>query len=180
MRNRNVGKKLKSLCLGEIIACIAFVLCLLSFKYTLKFTIDIAIMFPFITLIIILFQGSYYWFYCLRKIYKKRVNKIIFKNTYKIFKITDSLLIGAYPIIIVYTFHSNNTLLLRGETFLGVFIYVFAILEYINYFYIRLSFSKYKDILNLLKFKNLKQSSINKELKKWRQLLFIILTNTAK
>ena len=98
---------------------------------------------------------------------KIRVNKTIFKNTYKTLKITDALLIGAYPIIMVYTFHSNNTtLLLRGETFLGVFIYLFAILEYINYFFIRLSYSKYKDILNLLKFKNLKQSSINKELKK--------------
>lgn len=56
----------------------------------------------------------------------------------------------------------NPTLPLAGLAFVG-FVYTFAILEYINYFHVQLSYDNSSDLKYLLKTKKLKQACISKD-----------------
>jgi hypothetical protein len=159
-------KKLISLCTGEIVASITFILCLTSFKYTIGLKINTMLLFPFYILIFILLQGSYYWFYCLRKISNKNINTSWFKRVYKMLRVINFVLLIVCPFVIGYDLIMGNTVGINKETALSIFIYLFSILEYINYFYIRLSYSKFDDIIMMLQLKKVVKSSLAKELSK--------------
>lgn len=160
-----VKKKLISLFTGELASSIVFVLVLLSLKsnYNLEL-LDPILLFPFVTLIFILLQGSYYWLYCIRRINKKQVNQPLFRTIYRNLKIVDLILIMIYPGVIVLNNSFGINSIFRFESLLGLFFYIFSIVELINYFYIRLSYGNLNDIVLLLKFKKLIRSSLNKEL----------------
>ncbi|MCM1565635.1 MAG: hypothetical protein NC238_06740 [Dehalobacter sp.] len=159
-------KELISLCIGEIVASLTFILALISVKNNTNVNIDVVIMYPFCVLLFILFQGSYYWFYRLKMITGKKVNKNGFRRTYRLLKIIDLILILLYPVIIILGFAYDDVVFTKFSTLIGIFIYLFGIAEIINYFYVRLSYRKAKDIVALLKLKNLKKSSLNSELNK--------------
>ena len=53
--------------------------------------------------------------------------------------------------------------LLVGGLLLSGFIFLFAILEYINYFHIQLSYDNRADLEHLLRTKKLKQASLSKD-----------------
>jgi len=159
-------RSLYSLCIGEFCACIIFIFCLYMFSYRNIINIDYAVIYPFISLLIILLQGSYYWYYKLRIIKKRNPDRIIFRKTYKVLKRLDFIMFILYPIGLIYLLILNDICVLRKENFFGTFLFVFGIIEYINYFYIRLSYSKHEDIVALFKFQNIKKSSLGKELEK--------------
>lgn len=141
-----------------------------SFLYTLRITlrlsIDVVMVYPFSMLIFILLQGSFYWFYSIRKINDKIKNRGMFIKTYRFLRLLDLILIAAYPFIIVYLFVSGIVPILRIENFIAIFMYFFCVGEYVNYFYIRLSYGKLDDIIKLIKLKNLRSASLYKELNK--------------
>jgi hypothetical protein len=166
MPYKSIKKELVSLCTGEIVASITFIIALISVKSNLGVSVDAIILYPFSILVFILSQGSYYWFYRLRNINRKRVKQYRFRFAYRVLKKTDLILIILYPVIILYELLLGNLVLVSGKTLVSFFIYIFSIIEYINYFYIRLSYGKLNDIVMLLKLKNLKKSSLNKELRK--------------
>lgn len=53
-----------------------------------------------------------------------------------------------------------------GGLQISFFIYIFAVLEYINYFYIQISYDNISDMKYLLKSKKLKRSCMNKDFKR--------------
>lgn len=163
---KSIKRKLISLCTGEIVASFMFILALISFNNYTPLNIDEIILYPFSVLIFILLQGSYYWFYRFKMITGRRINKNRFINIYRALKIIDLILLVLYPAVIIYKFAYDNFAFTTGSIFMGIFIYIFGIAEYINYYYIRLSYGKVKDIVALIKLKNLKKSSLNKELYK--------------
>lgn len=49
---------------------------------------------------------------------------------------------------------------------LASFIFIFGVAEYINYYYVQLSYNNLDNLVSLIKLKNLKKSALNKELAK--------------
>jgi len=166
MPYKSIKKELVSLCTGEIAASIVFIFVLISLKSSLNLSIDMIILYPFSILVFILFQGSYYWFYRLKNINRKQVKQHRFRFVYRALRTIDLILIMLYPVIMIYEFLFRSLVSVSGKTFVSFFIYIFSIIEYINYFYIRLSYRKFNDIVMLLRLKDLKKSSLNKELRK--------------
>ena len=166
MAYKGIKKQLISLCLGEIVASIAFIIALLTFKYNFGLEINLEIIYPFFILLFVLFQGSYYWYYCLKRIGKKSRNTKRFKGFYKQLKLLDLILIIIYPLILVYKVVFLKDLIIRFETTLGLFIYIFTMLEYVNYFYVRLSYNNPNEFISLMKTNNLQKSSLSKKLKR--------------
>ena len=127
-------RSLYSLCIGEFCACISFIFCLYMFSYRHIINIDYAVIYPFISLLLILLQGSYYWYYKLRIIKKRNPDRRIFRKIYRVFKTLNFIMFILYPIGLIYILMVNDISILRKENFFGVFLFVFGIIEYINYF----------------------------------------------
>lgn len=163
MSCNKVKKRLYRLWTGELAASFVFIFLLFSLKQ--KLHLDILIVYPFSILIFILLQGSYYWFYCLRRINKKQVNPTRFIGVYKVLRLFDLFLISLFPFISVYSWLGGSQLT-WVKISLALAIYFFAVGEYINYYYIRLSYDNLEDIVSLLKLRDLKKSALNKELRK--------------
>ena len=117
------------------------------------------VIYPLIILCFILLQGSAYWDICLRRIDGKNTPK----NTAKIYsnlkRLNLFLLFLYIPIRIGFASEATYNLS-------GLFIYLFTILEYINYYVIRISYKNpIHFFVNLRKMK-FPKSQIMKEIEK--------------
>jgi hypothetical protein len=127
----------------------------------------------FILLEFILLQGTIYWGGKLKRI---RNNEIpvplaIVKQSirrFKLFKVINMVILGAG--ILAFGIDLVRWDLDSAVTSAGLFvamgIYAFALLEFINYFYIQLAYDNLADIRNLFNNGRLKPSCINKEIKR--------------
>ncbi|MHA7962973.1 general stress protein [Paenibacillus sp. CAU 1782] len=125
----------------------------------------------FILLEFLLLQGAIYWYVKLVRL-RKENNSItpikVVRQLNHLKTVNMVIIMGA---IVVFAFDFINwypTLPLGGLT-IAFFVYVFAILEFINYFYIQLSY-KISVINNLLRNKKLKNSCMNKDFKRIKGL----------
>lgn len=88
--------------------------------------------YPLLTLTMILVQGSFYWLNCLRRLKKdKALNPQQIARFYQAFKVVDYVLLALYIPVLVIT---------RNFSIVGGLIWLFAIIELINYFHYRLSY----------------------------------------
>lgn len=152
-----VKKELIKLAYGELSSCILFGFCyFIWFKET-----KLQIVYPLFLLCFILLQGSIYWFICLIKLNRKNFN---YKKIMKVFiflkYINAIFLIGYIPIIILSPKISNMYYI--GSIFLSIF----ALIEYINYFMVRLSYPKVGILINKIINKNLTKSNLAKDIQK--------------
>ena len=133
---------------------------ILSISIKKEFIHTLIIIYPLSLLSFILLQGSIYWYICLKRIEKKRVyNKIA--TIYHKLKIINLFLTILYiPIFFAFKISQNYKLI-------GVFIYFFSILEYINYFFVRLSYKNPFAFIIKLKKSKFPKSSICKEIQKY-------------
>ena len=107
-------------------------------------------------LIFILLQGSMYWFYRYSLIRKKRE---VHPHVIRILSIARMLnLIILVVIGLSAPFVRNST----GELIIAAVIFLFGVVEYINYYWYRLSYGKSGFNIRLLLNKGLKKSSISK------------------
>lgn len=121
----------------------------------------------FIFLEILLLQGTIYWYAKLKrlKIENSSVTPIyIVKFLYHLKKLNFLIMILAI-FAFIFDIIGSSSISMAGLS-ISLFIYVFAILEFINYFYIQLSHDNASDIKNLLRSKRLKKSSLNKDFKR--------------
>ncbi|MDT2598995.1 hypothetical protein P7D85_04365 [Enterococcus hulanensis] len=92
----------------------------------------VAIVYPLFVLTVILVQGSLYWLNCLRRLKKqKALDEQRIARIYQAFKFIDYGLLGAYILVLLFT---------KSFSIVGVLIWLFAIIELINYFHYRLSY----------------------------------------
>jgi fatty acid desaturase len=95
-------------------------------------------MFVFALLIFILLQGSFYWFIKFRRM---KTKKVLLPRLYKlliIFKNINLILLGIVPVLLII----ENIFFDRisfGGFFLTLLIYLFIIVEYINYYHVQLT-----------------------------------------
>jgi len=141
---------LLNLAIGEFVALLTFI-----FVYRLL-DLGIASLVAFSYLILILLQGSAYWFYRYILIAnKKRVNhKTI--ELLKFLRRLNMIVLVTISIVIPFIKSSNKDLLIA----IGFFL--FGIIEYINYYWYRLSYGKSGFNIRILLNTKLQKSSINK------------------
>ena len=151
----HLKKKILNLALGEFTA-----LCTFIFVRRL-FDLGQASHLSFLYLIFILLQGSGYWFYRYRLLRKKEHYT---KNVVRIFKILKQINLIILVILgLSILFYKNN----NQDLIIAIGLYIFGIIEYINYYHYRLSYGKSGFNIKMLMRTGLKKSSINKMLNEY-------------
>ena len=140
IRKEKVRKELMSLCLGELTAVLSFWLCFFLLKNRLgDWKSLVTILYPLSLLTFILLQGSIYWAILIRRLSNPQFGNGNVPKIYGVLRILDLvLLISGFPFIVWNTQSFQVTIL-------ATLIQLFALIEWVNYFLVRLSYS-----LNLL------------------------------
>ncbi len=146
-KTKKINDELKSLFWGELFSSIMFPLLYLLWARTSKF--NFATFFILIGLSIVLLQGTFYWKYRIKKINGKKVMKQwVIGRLFYYFKVFNIFMLIFLAILIIYISSVTGFY----EMLFQIFLYLFLILEYINYFHIRLSFyTKNKMFLQVIK-----------------------------
>ena len=136
IQKEKVRKELVSLCLGELAAILSFWLCFFLLKNRLgDWRSLVTILYPLSLLTFILLQGSIYWAILIRRLSNPQFGNGNVSKIYGCFRMLDLiLLISGFPFIVW------NTQSILG-TILAALIQLFAFIEWVNYFLVRLSYS---------------------------------------
>lgn len=155
-------KELKSLYTGEGMSSIGFFLIWLYACFHHDYQ-SIArapyIALPAITLCFMLFVGTYFWKLMLDVV--RDGQKIHFtaqqKRLFIMFKRLAILLLAICSMLFIYAVITH-----QDYIYLSLFLFGFAIVEYINYFHVRLSYLTPREFRGLLKHKRLRKSHLNR------------------
>ena len=136
IQKEKVRKELMSLCLGELTAVLSFWLCFFLLKNRLAdWNSLVTILYPLSLLTFILLQGSIYWAILIRRLSKPQFGSGNVPKLYGVLRILDLvLLISGFPFIV---WNAQSVLV----TILATLIQLFALIEWVNYFLLRLSYS---------------------------------------
>ncbi|MEH7385067.1 hypothetical protein V7147_06585 [Bacillus sp. JJ1521] len=159
-------KKLYGLWTGEFAAAILFPILWLFYIPTFKWSNEYLTTFPhifaFCILELILFQGSYYWYLKWKRVKEGKRSLLTNKQrvTFRIFKkINLVLLVIGIPVLVYQATFSKGL-------YWYLFLFGFAIIEYINYYHIRLSYMSVKEIKEFIQQKGFRRSILARELGK--------------
>ncbi|RDW16679.1 general stress protein [Oceanobacillus chungangensis] len=122
----------------------------------------------FFLLELILIQGAYYWYSKWWRLTTENKSTTPIR-TVRLLKKTKIITIGMIILSIIVFFidvYIHYPFLPIGGFLVSGFIFIFAILEFINYFYIQLSYDNPSDIRFLLKTKKFKRSCLRKDFKR--------------
>ncbi|EUC79446.1 hypothetical protein [Streptococcus sp. SR1] len=136
IQKEKVRKELVFLCFGELAAVLSFWLCFFLLKNRLgDWNGLISILYPLSLLTFILLQGSIYWAILIRRLSNPQFGSGTVPKLYGCFRILDLvLLISGFPFIVWNTQSVQVTIL-------ATLIQLFALIEWVNYFLVRLSYS---------------------------------------
>ena len=136
IQKEKVRKVLVSLCLGELAAALSFWLCLFLLKNRLgDWNCLISILYPLSLLTFILLQGSTYWAILIRRLSNPQFGSGTVPKLYGVLRILDLiLLISGFPFIVWNTQSVQVAIL-------ATLIQLFSLIEWVNYFLVRLSYS---------------------------------------
>ena len=139
MKKRSLKQELIYLASGESISVVLF--CIVYALYTkpgTRFATSSAVLyFPLLILNLILVQGSLYWLNCLERIQKKKsLETQLLAPLYKGLKVLDFMMLLAYIPIWIWSLRVSSS----SNIIIGVLLWLFAIIEFVNYFYYRLSY----------------------------------------
>lgn len=145
---------------GELAAVVMFWVCFFTFRvWITSVKMLCSIVFPLIVLSIILIQGSVFWWILAKRLSVPQFAVRYTGKVYRILKIIDVILLCMALISIIVNYSTFNVMIISG------FLWAFAVIEWINYFERRLSYS-YNPVVLLrrMKNRNLKKSKIAKEI----------------
>ena len=136
IQKEKVRKELVSLCLGELTAILSFWLCFFLLKNRLgDWRSLISTLYSLSLLTFILLQGSIYWAILIRRLSKPQFGNGTVPKIYGVLRILDLvLLISGFPFIVWNTQSVQVTIL-------ATLIQLFSLIEWVNYFLVRLSYS---------------------------------------
>lgn len=171
---KTLENRLAYLYLGELFSIITFVPTSYLINYAfpnLQLYSLYSFWVSFILLEFLLLQGTIYWYVKLKRIRNENnpitpiqvVRQLHSLKTVNMIIIMTTIIVFAFDFIKWYP-----SLPLDGLT-ITFFIYIFAILEFINYFYIQLSYNV-SNIKDLLRSRKLKNSCMNKDFKRLKKL----------
>lgn len=136
IQKEKVRKELVSLCLGELAAALSFWLCFFLLKNRIGDWMSlITILYPLSLLTFILLQGSTYWAILIRRLSNPQFGNGNIPKIYGVLRILDLvLLISGFPFIVWYSQSVRVAII-------ATLIQLFALIEWVNYFLVRLSYS---------------------------------------
>lgn len=162
---KRVKKKLVSLYTGELFASFTFALIwflyIQLFEWSVPYLTSYSSIYAFALLEFILLQGSYYWYLKLKHIQHHEFKPLpdrqlrAFANLKRVNE--GLILIGVF--VLIFQIISKPI-----EFYWFVFLFLFAVIEHINYYYIRLSYQTVEDIKELKRQKGFRRSRLAKEL----------------
>jgi hypothetical protein len=125
----------------------------------------------FIFLEFLLVQGSMYWFSKWKQLKKENTPVTPIKVVLRMKKLQkmNIVLIIVTPFVFVLDIFRWYPLLPAEGLTLSAFVFIFAILEYINYFHIQLSYDNQSDIQYLFRHKKLKRASLSKDFERLKK-----------
>jgi len=157
-------QKLTSLATGELVAVLVFWMNFFLLKKWILTTgalISISISFSLFVLSFILIQGSVFWWILIKRISNPRFAERYIGKIYRILKILDLILLGVGAPIIMLNYSEFPT------SIISVAIWFFAVIEWINYFKLQLSYSLNPAVLLKYIFqRKLRKSKLAKEIEK--------------
>lgn len=172
---KTLEKRLAYLYSGELFSIITFVPVSFLLNYSfpnLQLYSLYSFWISFILLEFLLLQGTIYWYVKLKRL-RNENNPItplkVIRQLHYLKTVNMAIIITAFVVFAFDCIKWYPSLPLGG-LIITFFIYVFAILEFINYFYIQLSYDNVFDIKNLLRSRKLKISSMNKDFKRIKKL----------
>lgn len=149
-----IAKRLLNLAIGEFAALCTFVFVFRSLN------LGMASLIAFSYLIIILLQGSMYWFYRYILLIKRESLSLNAIKILSVLRHLNMVLVVATSMIIPIIKSNNKDLLI------AIGLLLFGIVEYINYYWYRLSYGKSGFNIRILLNTKLQKSSINKLISK--------------
>ena len=161
IQKEKVRKELVSVCLGEFTAVLSIWFCFFLLKNRLGDVNSlVTILYPLSLLTFILLQGSIYWAILIRRLSNPQFGSGTVPKLYGCFRILDLvLLISGFPFI-VWNMQSVHV------GILATLIQLFALIEWINYYLLRLSYSLNPLVLwKRITKRKLEKSRIAKELR---------------
>lgn len=163
---QRLTKKLFSLFTGELTATIMFAVVWLMFLNTHEwvnpYLSSFGPLFSFLLLEFLLIQGSYYWFLKWRQA-KQRDFSYLPEYQLKLFhrlKKVNLFLLGIGFVLVIY-----ELIIFPKEFYWFLFLYLFALVEYINYYHVRLSYQSIKEMKGFMRHKKFRKSKLAEELK---------------
>ncbi|AIQ67785.1 hypothetical protein [Paenibacillus graminis] len=166
MRKKHIAQKLYSLFTGELFAVIMFavlwVLYLLMFDWAAAYLASLSSVFIFVVLEFILLQGSYYWFFKWKQVRRKDYSALPARQLrwFSRFRKCNLAFLAIALLIQLDLMVSRSV-----ERYWCLFLYLFALVEYINYYHVRLSFMSISEIKEFIRQKGFRSSKLAKELK---------------
>lgn len=138
-------------------ACLAVVITSLEIPTWLLYSYSLFL------ICLVLAQGTLYWHIKLRTIRTAtRPLPAYFRRVFTLFKRSNILLIPAYPLLFVYTLSTQQTQ--AGEPIWATVCWLFALLEYINYYHYQLMHDTSNDLQYLLRHKRLRHAPLATDL----------------
>lgn len=136
IQKEKVRKELVSLCLGEFTAVLSIWFCFFLLKNRLGDVNSlVTVLYPLSLLTFILLQGSIYWAILIRRLSKPQFGSGNVPRVYGGLRILDLVLVIAGFPFIVWNTQSVQVAIIAALTQL------FALIEWVNYFLVRLSYS---------------------------------------
>lgn len=151
-------KRLLNLSIGELAAICVFIYVYISLNLL---AIGLANLIAFLYLIFILIQGSIYWFYRYRLIVKKESPSPKVAKFLGILRQLNMIIIILIMITVPIT--KNNI----KDLVIAIGLLLFGVIEYVNYYWYRLSYGRSGFNVKILLNKGLRKSSIAKIISNW-------------
>lgn len=155
-------KRLINLASGELAAVLVFWMnFFLLKKWILTTKAFISISFSLFLLTFILVQGSIFWWILIKRISNPRFAEKYTGQIYKILKKLDFILLATGIFVILLNHGEVSTFIIPFS------IWMFALIEWVNYFLLQLSYSLNPAVLwRYIRYRKLKKSKIAKEIEK--------------
>ena len=155
-------QKLTSLATGELVAVLVFWMnFFLLKKWILTTRALISISFSLFVLSFILIQGSVFWLILIKRISNPGFAEKYTGKIYKILKKLDFILLATGIFVILFNHGEFSTFIISFS------IWMFALIEWVNYFLLQLSYSLNPAVLwRYIRNRKLKKSKIAKEIEK--------------
>ncbi|UVI33427.1 hypothetical protein [Paenibacillus spongiae] len=150
---RKLRKQLLYLALGELAAAFSFLV-----VYKTYIDLGVASLLALSFLVFILFQGVVYWVFRSQSMGNEK--SLLMRKTLIVLRGTN-LILAVFIVILMIMLAEN-----KRDLVAGMLIYVFSVIEYINYYWYRLSYGKSGFNMKLLFQAGLQPSSIQKFLKR--------------
>lgn len=159
---KQIKQRLTSLATGELVAVVVLWINFFLFKKWITSTNAlISISFPLLILSFVLIQGSIFWCILIKRISNPRFADEYTGRIYKVLKIIDLILLCTGILVIIFKYSGFYTLII------SLAIWIFAVIEWINYYKLQLSYSLNPAVLlKYIREGKLRKSKIAREIEK--------------